>query len=42
VLAIELPWMNGINRPAQKRRIPCVLTKEEVAGLLAQMDGEPR
>lgn len=40
VLAIELPWLNGINRPTQKRRIPSVLTKDEVAGLLAQMDGE--
>lgn len=40
VLAIELPWLNGISRPAQKRRIPSVLTKDEVAGLLAQMDGE--
>lgn len=40
VLAIELPWLNGINRPAQKRRIPSVLTKDEVAGLLAQMEGE--
>lgn len=40
VLAIELPWLNDINRPTQKRRIPSVLTKEEVAGLLAQMAGE--
>lgn len=40
VLAIELPWLNGINRPTQKRRFPCVLTKDEVAGLLAQMEGE--
>jgi site-specific recombinase XerD len=40
VLAIELPWLNGVNRPTQKRRIPSVLTKDEVAGLLAQMDGE--
>ena len=40
VLAVELPWLNGINRPAQKRRIPSVLTKDEVAGLLAQMDGQ--
>lgn len=40
VLAIELPWLNGINHPTQKRRIPCVLTKDEVAGLLAQMEGE--
>ena len=31
VLAIDLPWLDDINRPAQKRRIPSVLTKEEVA-----------
>ena len=40
VLAIELPWLNGINRPTKKRRIPSVLTKDEVAGLLAQMEGQ--
>lgn len=40
VLNIELPWMDGINRPTQKRRIPSVLTKDEVAGLLAHMDGQ--
>ena len=40
VLAVELPWLNGINRPTQKRRIPSVLTKDEVAVLLAQMEGE--
>jgi len=39
VLNMDLPWMDGINRPVAKRRIPCVLTKDEVAGLLAQMDG---
>ena len=39
VLAMDLPWLNGINRPAQKRRIPSVLTQDEVAGVLAQMDG---
>jgi integron integrase len=40
VLAIDLPWLEGINRPAQTKRIPSVLTKEEVVGLLAQMDGQ--
>lgn len=40
VLAVELPWLDGVNRPAQKKRIPSVLTKEEVAGLLAHMDGQ--
>jgi integron integrase len=39
VLNMDLPWMDGINRPAAKRRIPSVLTKDEVAGLLAQMEG---
>ncbi len=39
VLNLDLPWMDGINRPAAKRRIPSVLTKDEVAGVIAQMDG---
>jgi integron integrase len=39
VLGIDLPWLDGINRPAQNRRIPSVLTKDEVAGVLANMDG---
>ena len=39
VLEIDLPWLNDINRPTQKRRIPSVLTKDEVAGVLAHMDG---
>ena len=41
VLNMDLPWMDGINRPAAKRRIPSVLTKDEVAGLLARMEGVP-
>ena len=40
VLGIELPWLNDINRPTSTRRIPSVLTKDEVAGLLAVMEGE--
>ena len=40
VLGIALPWLDNINRPTQKRRIPSVLTKDEVAGLLAHMDGQ--
>lgn len=39
VLEIDLPWLADINRPTRTRRIPSVLTKEEVAGLLATMDG---
>ena len=39
VLCITLPWLENINRPAQKRRIPSVLTKEEVAALLSFVEG---
>jgi len=39
VLDIDLPWLENINRPASPKRIPSVLTKDEVAGLLAQMEG---
>ena len=37
-LDIELPWLNDINRPTSTRRIPSVMTKDEVAGLLAVME----
>src|SRR5687768_8490158 len=40
VLGLKLPWMEGIQRPGYKRRIPSVLTKEEVAALLDTLDGE--
>ena len=40
MLGIALPWLDNINRPTQKRRIPSVLTKDEVAGLLAHMGGQ--
>ena len=39
VLDIDLSWLNNINRHAHKRRIPSVLTRDEVAGVLAHMDG---
>ena len=39
VLNVDLPWLNDVNRPTQKRRIPSVLTKDEVAGLLSHMEG---
>jgi site-specific recombinase XerD len=34
-LDIDLPWLNNIGRPQQTKRIPAVLTKDEVAGLFA-------
>ena len=36
VLDVDLPWLTNINRPTQTQRIPSVLTKDEVAGVLAQ------
>ena len=39
VLCITLPWLENVNRPAQKRRIPSVLTKEEVVALLSFVEG---
>ena len=39
VLNIDLPWLNNIGRPQQTKRIPSVLTKDEVADLLAQLEG---
>ena len=40
VLDVDLPWLTNINRPTQTKRIPSVLTKDEVAGVLAAMDGQ--
>jgi integron integrase len=37
VLDIDLPWLDNINRPNRPRRIPTVLTKDEVARLLAEI-----
>lgn len=39
VLGLELPWMNGLQRPAYTRRIPSVLTSDEVAALVNAMEG---
>ena len=42
VLGIDLPWLDGVNRPAQKRRIPSVLTKDEVSTLFQFLNGDMR
>lgn len=39
VLDIELPWMADVVRAKRPRRLPTVLSEDEVARLLAQMDG---
>jgi site-specific recombinase XerD len=40
ILEIDLPWLNDINRPTQKRRVPSVLTRNEIAGVFAKMEGQ--
>ena len=39
VLAQELPWLQDIGRPIPTKRIPSVLTREEVGSVLALMSG---
>jgi integron integrase len=40
VLGQQLPWMQEIGRPIPKRRLPVVLSVDEVAMILGQMVGE--
>ena len=39
VLKIELPWLGGIERSKRPKRMPVVLTREEVTAVLNQLDG---
>ena len=39
VLGIKLPWMENVVRAKRPRRIPVVLSRDEVARLLAVLDG---
>jgi integron integrase len=41
VLGQQLPWLDEIGRPLPKRRIPAVLTTQEVQHLFAFLEGEP-
>ena len=38
VLGEALPWLEGLQRPSRPKRIPAVLTREEVHALLSNMD----
>ncbi len=40
VLCVNLPWMKDIGRPQASRRLPVVLSAEEVASILVQLSGE--
>ncbi len=40
VLGIQLPWMESVIRAKRPRKIPTVLSRTEVARLLALMDGQ--
>jgi len=42
VIGVDLPWMKEIGRPRTKRRLPVVLSPDEVARLLCFLDGEHR
>jgi integron integrase len=41
VLEIELAWLNNITRAESARRLPVVLTRNEVRSLLSQLEGTP-
>jgi len=41
VLEIELPWLDGVTRAAQHRKLPVVSTRTEVRALLSQLQGAP-
>ncbi len=40
VLAVQLPWLENLQRPAYRRRIPSVLTREEVSNVFGLMEGQ--
>lgn len=39
VLARDLPWLDGVERAREPVRLPVVLTREEVAAVLARLSG---
>lgn len=39
VLGVQLPWLDGLTRAKKPKRLPVVLTREEVDRLLAQIEG---
>lgn len=39
VLNVDLPWLASIGRPKTTRRVPTVLSQQEIAALMRHMDG---
>jgi integron integrase len=39
VLAVDLPWLENVTRAQRPRHLPVVLTRAEVAAVLAQLEG---
>jgi integron integrase len=42
VLQVQLPWMSELGRPRVQRRLPVVLSRDEVAALFRLLEGEHR
>lgn len=40
VLGVQLPWLDNVQRPTRAKRIPTVLTRDEVGSLLAHMPAQ--
>ena len=40
VLGVSLPWLDELERPVPKRRIPVVLTRAEVQAVLGNLEGQ--
>ena len=41
VLDIQLPWLGELKRPKCERRLPVILTRDEVRRILGQMEARP-
>jgi integron integrase len=42
VLEVKLPWMSEIGRPRVRRRLPVVLSRDEMAAVFRGLEGEHR
>lgn len=42
VLELQLPWMSEVGRPRVRRRLPVVLSKQELSSVFLHLDGEHR